>query len=211
MSAISTRRHPIGEMLEKSGPRSWQDALSIVRKHERENRDVLVRIAESMNKISNTIEHLAGKFDASEELEKHMQKIVEGLSENWERLARIEDTGDQVKEFFQEYSPKEMHKVILLENALDAQYVKMRSNFLIEQERRKNQQTAKSPVEQLPDHVGEAVSTVPMDEPSSDDKSERLDLAELDRDDFDDDKPHAPGPIDDDDWDTSPKIQSDDD
>ena len=112
----------------------------------------------------------------------------------------FEDTSDQVKEFFQEYSPKRLHQRILLENALDAQYAKMRASFLIEQERCKNQQTANSPVEQLHDNVGEAVSTVPLAEPSSDDGSERLDLAELDRDDSDDES--GPGPIDafDDDW-----------
>ena len=76
-------------MLEESGPRSWRDALSIVRKHEIENREELVRIAESMNEIANIIQDLMGNFDASDKLEKHMQKIAEGCSENWERLARI--------------------------------------------------------------------------------------------------------------------------
>ena len=58
MTAVATRRHPFGEALEKSGARSWQDVLEIVRKRGNEDRKLLQSIAERMRQFTQTVQDM---------------------------------------------------------------------------------------------------------------------------------------------------------
>lgn len=187
MTAVATWRHPFGKALQKSGARSWQDVLDIASKQTASIGRPLESVDQSLGQIAQSIKDLAEKVEEEDEtdLREDLQKIVDGCNHSFRRLERIKDGVDQVNEFFREYSPKRLHKRILLENALDAQSDKLLARIEIEGERRRiRQKTAgNSPIKELNGADEALVSTVAGDQPQSKETAGSVDLAELDRDD----------------------------
>jgi hypothetical protein len=183
-TAIATLRHSFGRELEESGVSSWKEVLSFLSEREIEHRKLLRSMDESMEKIAATVEDYIKASEASDELEKYVRKILKGFEENGALLDLIATAVDDERDFFLEYSPKRLEQRIHLENALDAQYDKLRARFVIEKEARivrdkmrKSEETAdSSPSEQtVPKrdkrNVDEpVVSKVAADEPASEDE-----------------------------------------
>ena len=189
MTAIETLAPPL-----RAGPGELGRAL-LARRAERARKrgrttKLLKSIAVSVREISETVRQgFSEEFDGPD-TEKVVQRIAEACSER--RNALLEDAIDEVQEFFAEYSPKRLHKRILVENALDSQYDKLSARLVIEQEAalRKEKMSPRQPIADNPS-VEEThrnvdrttISTVAAIEFA--DASEGLDLAELDRDDND--------------------------
>lgn len=116
-SAIATHSQPFGRRLEKSGAKTWSDALKIVRELNVARHKTLERIASSISKIAEAATN-GTVPDALEELVESAPKMIEVLT-------RMEAALDQQDQFFREYSPRELDRRIRLENATDAQFDKM--------------------------------------------------------------------------------------
>lgn len=134
-TAIATRQHSYGRELEQSGVRSWQEAQKFLSEREDEHRKLFRNIDESMRQITIMLEDLSEESEDAE-IVKYAKRIRKGFQDNGTLLDEIARALNDEREFFQEYSPKKLQKRILLENALDAQFDKMRARLIIEIEAR---------------------------------------------------------------------------
>jgi hypothetical protein len=135
-----------------------------------------------------------------------LEKLIDDLSEHWQRLGHIENSTDQVEKFFSEYSPERLHKRVLLENALDAQGDKLLNRYSIEQERRAlRKKTEVSPTAQSQSVKETAASMEKIVDCLSGEAGGEFDLTELDREDSDTPSTRAVLDDDDDEW-ASPKA-----
>lgn len=181
-TAIATHRHAFGRLLEESGGTSWSEALTIVRRHHVDQHKALERIAISTREIAQQTTN----WTRPEQLEELAQKVVTECETTLDRLTRIEAALDEERDFFREYSPKQLDRRIKLENALDAQFDKLMARLVNLQEarilrdksRRSQDAAGDSAAERSHDDVNQASKL--GESPSRDG---RLDLAELDRDD----------------------------
>jgi sucrose-6-phosphate hydrolase SacC (GH32 family) len=205
MTEVAMRRHPFSEVLERTAPRSWDEVLSVVRKHQADNRKLLQKIADSISAIQATAQQLAREVETAN-LSEAIEEIADGCSQNWERLARVEIAIDLIRDFFVEYSPKHLRKRVLLENALDAQFQKLRARFVIEQEAWRASENLRER-ETAAGSTGDEMGLAATAKPPSGDGTEGPDLAEMDRD--DDTEEVAPGMAndDDDEWTQTPTPQ----
>jgi hypothetical protein len=177
-TAISTHRHAFGQKLEETGVGSWSDALKTVRKLHVDHHQVLERIANSTQEIAQrtakwTTDLLAEKVVAQCE-------AIIGV------LTRIEAALDEEADFFREYTPKQLDQRIGLENALDAQFDKLMARLNILREARILPDKLRGSQDATADAVG---SLDDVDEASkSSELPTALDLAEMDRDDVEEDE-----------------------
>lgn len=182
-TAIASHRHVFGLALEKSGSKSWSDALSFVREHKLENREALRVLGASTDELAKT----AASFlkEETDELEERMQEVAAKCSKICKAVEGIETELDMEREFFLEYLPAHFEQRIRVEKSLDAQFDKLCAQLVIAQEarirREKLQQaTGNSLTVESHDDAKKAVK-----EPQT--EVEAVDPAELDRNDNDDD------------------------
>ncbi len=137
-TAIAMHRHPFGRALEESAPKSWQDALSTVREGNIEHNKTLAKVATSIDQIVTMALHLKKRGEACEsgQVEKLVQKMVEGCHSAIKVLSRIETALDEEREFFEEYSLRHLEQRLRLECSLDAQFDKLCARLVIAQEAR---------------------------------------------------------------------------
>jgi hypothetical protein len=182
-TAIATHRHAFGLALEKSGAKTWPDALGIVREHNIGHENALQSLAVSMEQIAkNGIRVDEQRADAGE-FKKLARKTANGVIRTYKILASIQTALDGEREFFREYWPNHIEQRIRVENSLDAQFDKLIGRLERVQEARilrdklRSQGAASSSSPVVYDNVG-VVSKVASAETPSDE-----DLADLDRDD----------------------------
>jgi hypothetical protein len=131
-TAISAHRHPFGRALEESGAKSWQDAVSYLQKRDVEFKKELQNNAARFNEVAEAAE----EWELDGKLESLPQKLLDVCSKASEHLTHIATALDEEREFFAEYSPKQLEDRIRIENSLDAQYDKLRARLVVEQEAR---------------------------------------------------------------------------
>ncbi len=182
-TAIETHRHAFGQMLEESGPKCWPDALEIVRKHDIDHHKALERIANSMQKIA---QH-AANWTTSEQLEELAEKLTGQFQTTIDELSRIEAALDHEADFFREYSPKQLEKRVKLENALDAQLDKLMARLINLQEARILRDKSRMSRDAAGDSVAGWHDDADQASKASRQGEHELDLAELDRDDVEED------------------------
>jgi hypothetical protein len=215
-TAIATHRHAFGRKLEESGAESWPDALEVVRRRDVERHDALQRIAQSACKTAEAATNWTSEVsDAVEEL---AREVVTACEATVQDLAQLEVALDEEREFFREYSPKQLDRRVRLENSLDAQLDKLLGRFVALQEARILRDKLRQPektagLAQSHNDVAEASKSSSKAPPPYGEGGEKLDLAELDRDDIEEvsevakERPsgHGKGPVD------SAKLDRDDD
>ena len=187
-TAIATHRHAFGGKLEESGAESWPDALEVVRRHDVERHDALQRIAQSACKTAEAAANWT-KSEVSDAVEELARGVVTACEATVQDLAELEVALDEEREFFREYSPKQLDRRVRLENSLDSQLDKLLGRFVALQEagilRDKLRQPEKTAgLAQSHDDVAEASKCSSKAPPPSAEGGEKLDLAELDRDDI---------------------------
>ena len=135
-TAISTRRHSFGRELEESGARSWREALLYVTKSQCKNFETCESIDESLREIASKTRQLIEEPETSDVEERSLQEMAKECTKGVQILAGIKLGLDAERNFFDEYSPKQLRQRINLENALDAQFDKIRGRLEREQEAR---------------------------------------------------------------------------
>jgi hypothetical protein len=128
-TAIATHRHAFGRKLEESGAKTWREALSIIRAENIEK--TLQSINESEYQIAQTVLQWQEKAEEDGELAKCAKKIVAILTKNAKRLSKIQSGLDAERDFFQEYSPKHLERLVRISDSLHAQLRKRRADFTI--------------------------------------------------------------------------------
>ncbi len=185
-TAISSRRHAFGKMLEESGPKSWSEALEIVRKYHIDHHKTLERIANSTRKTAQWAENWT---TSEQQLAELAEKVVAECQATIDELTRIESALDEEADFFREYSPKQLEKRVKLENALDAQFDKLMGRLTNLQDARISRDKSRGSQDAAGDSVkashDDADQASKSRELSSRHGEQELDLAELDRDDVD--------------------------
>ena len=189
-TAIATHRHAFGLALEKSGVKSWPDALEIVREHNIGHENALQSLAVSMDQIAKNGIRVNEKWDDAGEFKKLARKTANGVIKTCKILAGIQTALDGEREFFREYWPNHIEQRIRVENSLDAQFDKQVGRLERVQEARilrdklRSQEAASSLSPVGYNNVG-VVSKVTGAETPSNDGRAGLDLTDLDRDDDD--------------------------
>lgn len=188
MSAIATHRHPLGRAMEPAN--SWREGLAVVHRRRLDEKNTFDDIAAKIGTIAQAAEDWSAKSGQPVGVEEVVRKF-DVLQEIADRLVDIGKAQDEVRNFFLEYSPKHLERQIRIENSLDAQYDKLRTRLLIEQEARADAKSRerrhaadKSPGAR--DDVGKAILQARTNDAPSDDRRVGIDV-DLDRDDDDTD------------------------
>ena len=93
-------------MLEESGPKSWSDALEIVRQHHIDHHKSLERIANSTQKAAQC----AANWTTSKQSKNWPRKLSRNARRLSTSLTRIKLALDEEADFFREYSPKQLEE-----------------------------------------------------------------------------------------------------
>jgi hypothetical protein len=132
-TAIGMHRHAFAKELEEAKVDSWREAVSVLRKRDSEGHEIL-KLLDA--KIAVARELLAKASDVSTESEDELRKSFQILDTLSNRLAAHDKFCKEVREFFVEYLPRHVESRIKNESSLDAQYDRLRTRLVIEQEAR---------------------------------------------------------------------------
>lgn len=134
ITAIEAHRHPVGKVLERSGATSWKHASKILQERSVAREKSIQSVATPMLKVAQIAKKLEPEM--SEDCEELLRQVLDVCSKSFEELDRIRTERDVDQDFFDAYAPKNLKRLVQLENALDAQFDKLCARLLREQEAR---------------------------------------------------------------------------
>jgi hypothetical protein len=184
-TAIDMHRHPVGQILEESGARSWREAAAVVRKKKAERDKLMEDLPKAWRRIAESVATWADEEAESDELTEYARQIRDRFDRCLEKVTRIETRRDEEDDLFAEHLPKGLERQIGLENSLDAPFDKQRARLLILQEAR----ILRDKLPRSQDGGGDSAVKQFDDgpKPVPRDQVQPSDEAELDRDDDDGD------------------------
>jgi hypothetical protein len=183
LTSVGIWRHPYGRLLADARVGSEIELFDLVGEYNAKKHKKLDRMAESLASIAQTARGWKDLPDNIDTLERLAENVVDACLKIAGTLERLEKAIDQEREFFREYSPKEMQKQIKLENASDAQYDKRRARLLIEQEAqaiREKLQQEQPAIDSRPEDAApsdqKSTPKALLDDPARDEDNKEVDL-----------------------------------
>jgi hypothetical protein len=124
MTAIAVRCNPVGAALERSGAKSWAEALVILHERQASVGEQLGKIATSLQESSKALARLVEQIELADDLEQDLRKILDLQQKRYEQLERLEARLDGIEKFLQEFSADHVLRRMEVESALGAQFDK---------------------------------------------------------------------------------------